>query len=52
MSAHHPYAIGEAERDQWMMCMRRAMQECGLSDQMRALLDSAFSRMANQFRNR
>jgi hemoglobin len=52
MSAHRPYAIGEAERDQWMMCMRRAMQECGLSDQMRALLDSAFSRMANQFRNR
>jgi hemoglobin len=51
MSAHRPYAIGEVERDEWMMCMRRAMDECGLQADMRALLDQAFSRMANQFRN-
>ena len=51
MSAHRPYAIGEVERDEWMMCMRRAMDECELPADMRALLDQAFSRMANMFRN-
>ncbi len=52
MSAHRPYAIGDVERDEWMMCMRRAMDECGLPAEMRALLDQAFLRMANHFRNR
>jgi hemoglobin len=52
MSAHRPYAIGEAEHDEWMMCMRRAMDECALPADMRALMDQAFARMANQFRNR
>ena len=51
MSAHRPFAIGEVERDEWMMCMRRAMDECALPADMRALLDQAFWRMANQFRN-
>ena len=51
MSAHRPYAIGAVERDEWMMCMRRAMDECGLPADMRALLDQGFSRMTNQFRN-
>lgn len=52
MSAHRPYAIGEAERDEWMMCMRRAMEECELPAEVRALLDQAFLRMANAFRSR
>ena len=52
MSAHRPFAIGDVERDEWMMCMRRAMDECGLTNEMRALLDQAFLRMANQFRGR
>lgn len=51
MSAHRPYAIGDVERDEWMMCMRQAMDECVLPAEMRALLDQAFSRMANQFRS-
>jgi len=51
MSAHRPYAIGEAERDEWMMCMRRAMDECGLKGEMRAVMDRAFLRMADHFRN-
>jgi hemoglobin len=51
MSAHRPYAIGDVERDEWMMCMRQAMDECGLPAEMRALLDQAFSRMANLFRS-
>lgn len=52
MSAHRPYAIGAAEVDEWMMCMRRAMDDCALSPDMRDLLDTAFSRMANAFRAR
>lgn len=51
MSAHRPYAIGEAERDEWMMCMRRAMDDCALTGEMRAVMDQAFLRMANLFRN-
>jgi hemoglobin len=50
MSAHRPYAIGDAEVAEWMMCMRRTMDECGLSAEMRDLLDQGFSRMANAFR--
>jgi hemoglobin len=51
MSAHRPYAIGEAERDEWMMCMRRAMDDCGLKGEMRAVMDQAFLRMADLFRS-
>ncbi|QWG22183.1 group II truncated hemoglobin [Bradyrhizobium sediminis] len=51
MSAHRPYAIGDVERDEWMMCMRRAMDDCGLPAETRALLDQAFLRMANVFRS-
>ncbi len=51
MSAHRPYAIGEVERDEWMMCMRRAMEECELPAELRPLLDGAFLRMANAFRS-
>jgi len=52
MSAHRPYEIGDTERDEWMMCMRAAMDECELPAEMRALLDQGFSRLANAFRSR
>jgi len=52
MSAHAPFAIGEAERDQWMTCMRRAMADCGVAENLRALLDRAFLIMADALRNR
>jgi len=51
MSAHRPYAIGETERDQWMACMRRAMDECGVAPKLRALMEQALLRMANAFRS-
>jgi len=50
MSAHHPFAIGEAERDEWMMCMRTALAETKLPPEMRALVDQGFLRMADTFR--
>jgi hemoglobin len=52
MSAHRPFAIGEAERDEWMMCMRKAMDDCALPAEMRALLDQGFARMTNAMRSR
>ncbi len=52
MSAHRPFAIGAAERDAWMMCMRRALEEAGLPGDYRSVLEEAFQRMAEAFRNR
>ena len=52
VSAHRGYAIGEAERDAWMMCMRRAMEEAGVKEDVRKLLDMPFMRVAEAFRNR
>jgi hemoglobin len=52
VSAHKPFPIGEAERDEWMLCMRRALEDCGVSEDMRTLLDKPFLRMADAFRNR
>lgn len=52
MSAHRPYSIGNGEVEEWMMCMRRAMEECGLSGEVCDLLDQGFSRTATLFRTR
>jgi len=52
MSAHRPYAIGAAERDAWMMCMRRALEDAGLPADIRGVLEEAFQRLAEAFRNR
>ena len=52
VSAHRPYAIGVEERDEWMMCMRRALEDCGVPNELRELLDRPFLRMAEAFRNR
>ena len=50
-SVHKSFSIGEAERDQWMMCMRGALKDCGVPEDLRTLLDQAFLRMADAFRN-
>jgi len=52
VSAHRPFAIGERERDEWLMCMRRALTEEGAPEEVRKLLDEPLSRVANAFRNR
>jgi hemoglobin len=51
-SAHHGFAISEAERDQWMDCMRRAMDDCDVAQNVRALIDGPLARMCESFRNR
>ncbi|GAV21115.1 hemoglobin [Mariprofundus micogutta] len=49
---HMPFSIGESERDQWMLCMRRALDEVvtdkSLSDELYAALYGVADFMRNQ----
>ena len=49
---HLPYAIGIAERDQWMACMGQAMRECELDPLLQERLTAAFSNTADWMRNK
>ena len=49
---HLPYAIGIAERYQWLACMTQAMGECGIDAALTARLDAAFFSTADWMRNR
>jgi hemoglobin len=48
---HLPFAIGTVERDQWMACMKQAMQELELPPKLRAHLEGAFFKTADWMRN-
>ncbi len=49
---HLPFPVGEAERDQWMLCMTRAMEDVGLEPQLRAELTTALFKTADFMRNK
>lgn len=49
---HLPFSIGVRERDQWMLCMRKAMSEMAMPDGLLAQLDAAFFKTADFMRNR
>ena len=48
---HLPFAIGIAERDQWMSCMTRAMQEEGIDGELGEALRDALAKTADWMRN-
>src|SRR5690606_8822649 len=48
---HLPFAIGPAERDEWLLCMRQALAEQVRDDALRALVDRAFTEMADHMVN-
>ncbi|MCB0329029.1 MAG: group II truncated hemoglobin [Bdellovibrionales bacterium] len=48
---HMPFSIGEVERDQWMLCMRKALDECIRDEEVKAFLDERFSHIADFMRN-
>lgn len=48
---HLPFAIGIAERDAWMACMRQAMREEGVDAALAERLDAAFMNTADWMRN-
>lgn len=49
---HMPFPIGEAERDQWMHCMKQALQESGIDRQLRDHLTASFFKTADFLRNK
>jgi hemoglobin len=48
---HFPFAIGPSERDQWMLCMNKALSELDMHDQLRSELQSALQGLANHMIN-
>ena len=49
---HMPFAIDDAARDAWMLCMRQALAEVCADEALRAELDAAFFKLADFMRNR
>ncbi|MEW5424770.1 group II truncated hemoglobin [Amorphus sp. 3PC139-8] len=48
---HLGVPIGESERDQWLMCMRGALDETVADDEARAVLYDAMAGLADWMRN-
>ncbi|MEC8734948.1 MAG: group II truncated hemoglobin [Planctomycetota bacterium] len=49
---HAPFPIGETERDQWLDCMARAMEDREVTGALRDFLDARFAHVADFMRNR
>ncbi|HPR06019.1 MAG TPA: hypothetical protein PLI17_05255 [Denitromonas sp.] len=49
---HLAFSIGRSERDQWMRCLRMALDDTVPDAALRADLDATFSAMADHLRNR
>ncbi len=49
---HLPFPIGTAERDQWLLCMQRALDDMELDSDLTQQLTEAFQRTADHMRNR
>ncbi len=50
--AHRPFSIGPSERDQWLLCMDRALQKTSLDASMKTRLMESFGRMAEMCRTK
>lgn len=50
--AHAPFAIGPAERDQWLLCMNTALEDIGASAEIRDIVREPFQRLADFIRTR
>ena len=48
---HFPFAIGARERDEWLWCMERAIDEHGMPDELRAQLRARLRDLADHMRN-
>jgi hemoglobin len=48
---HLPFVIRSAERDQWLRCMRQAMQDRALDESLQTRLAAAFAQTADWMRN-
>ncbi len=48
---HFPFAIGQSERDQWMLCMKRAIVEVSMDDRLRKSVLEALDQLATHMIN-
>jgi len=48
---HAPFPIGDAERDQWLSCMKKALDARAIQGEIRVFLDARFAHVANFMRN-
>ncbi len=49
---HAHYAIGAAERDQWLLCMQTALERTGASDELKQMMREPLFRIADTLRTR
>ena len=49
---HHRVAIDESQRDAWLRCMQKAMDDCAITGPVRRFLDQRFAEVADFLRNR
>jgi hemoglobin len=49
---HLPFAIGSAERDQWMLCMTKALAEISMDSQLKKNLQTALQQLATHMINK
>jgi hemoglobin len=52
MGAHARFAIGPAERDQWMLCMREALRRVDAPAEVAAMMERPLQRFTEAMRNR
>ena len=48
---HLPFAIGESERDQWMLCMNKALAEITMDTQLKTNIQNALQQLATHMIN-
>ncbi|MEC4749317.1 group II truncated hemoglobin [Methylomicrobium sp. Wu6] len=48
---HLPFAIGESERDQWILCMNRALAEMTMDPRLKTNIQNALQQLATHMIN-
>lgn len=48
---HLPFAIGEAERDQWMLCMNKALDEMTMDPRLKTNIQNALQQLSTHMIN-
>jgi hemoglobin len=48
---HLPFPIGESERDQWLLCMRQALDEARMDPILRQQIGHSLAQLADFMRN-
>lgn len=50
-ASHLPFTVGDAERDQWLLCMRTALDELVVDNELRERLYANLAKIAHHIRN-